>query len=208
VHMARRVRSLSKRTISQVFGGIHKENSTSKLSEENLYTVFDDIQPLSAMEKSWPVKMKDEHGAYNERLLCVAPRALRLVHICTHEEIEVFELHLIQRISACDSHKSFQLTWVSPKNGVEVVSFKTNKASEINNAIKELIRNVLSEQNVSNPDRVIEANSFMVRHDRAKLKTGGRHPTDPSLEKRFIQTKIASKENIQNWRNEEKIALL
>lgn len=183
-----------------------KENKKSKLVTGDKLCVQDDCE-IKEGEYAWEVKIKDEVGNYNKRLLVVGPKAVRVVLLETKEEVALFPYSRMKEFSQNESYKSFQIVWHPSKNIEETIYFKTSEGADIQNMIGKFIKDLLVAKNVTNPDELMFQHTFFREPDATGMKAGGRSRSTTRDKKQVKRKKGSSKENDNRKSTVEKTTL-
>jgi len=165
---AQRSKSLPK-AVSKIFS---KESKSKLVTGDKL--CVEDEQEIKEGEYTWEVKVKDEAGAHNKRLLVVGPTAVRVVLLETHEEVALYPFSRMKEFSQNEVYKSFHVVWYPSRDIEETVYFKTSEGIEIQNMIGKYIKELLVAKNVDNPEALMDQHTFERTPDVEKMKTGGR----------------------------------
>jgi len=149
--------------------------TTKKALPDEKISIYDDCE-VKSNEHSWVIKMKSTAtGAKKvERILVAGPVGLRLLIPDTYEEVGKFPYRKMREFSHNESYKLFQFTWFPSEKEEETFYFHTSKCKEIQGIISTYIKNILKQQNVDNPEAVLQQCTYQRPPQIDRIKTGGR----------------------------------
>jgi len=147
--------------------------TTKRALPDEKISLYDDCE-VKSNEKCWNVKMKSTGAKKVERILVAGPVGLRLLIPDTFEEVGKFPYRKMREYSHNESFKLFQFTWFPSEKEEETFYFHTSKCKEIQGIISKYIKDILKQQNVDNPEAVLQQCTYQRPPQIEKIKAGGR----------------------------------
>jgi len=150
------------------------KTTTKKALPDEKLSLNDDFE-VKADEHSWNVRMKSSNATKKvERILVAGPTGLRLLIPDTLEEVGKFPYKRMKEFSHNESFKLFQFTWFPSDKEEETFFFNTSKCKDIQVVIGKFIKDILRQQNVENPDAILQQCTYQRPPQIDRIREGGR----------------------------------